>query len=100
MFIWPGSERSCLSGLARRKVGLRKVVYSAWVEEKLFILPSLEKSWSEKSCLSGQGRRRVGLRKVVFPALVGENVILRKFVYPAWVGEKVVLEKLFIHTGS
>ena len=65
MFIRPGSEKSCLSGLAPRKVGLRKAVYSAWVEEKLFIRPSSEKSWSEKSCLSGSGPRKVG-RKNLF----------------------------------
>ena len=44
LFIRPGSEKKCLSGLARRKVDLRKVVYSAWVGERLFIRPSSEKS--------------------------------------------------------
>ena len=44
LFIRPGSEKKCLSGLARRKVDLRKVVYSAWVGERLFIQPSSEKS--------------------------------------------------------
>ena len=45
-----------LSGLARRKVDLRKVVYPAWVGERLFIRSSSEESWSGKSCLSGLGR--------------------------------------------
>ena len=44
LFIRPGSEEKYLSGLARRKVDLRKVVYSAWVGERLFIRPSSEKS--------------------------------------------------------
>ena len=99
MFFRPGSEKSCLCGLAPRKVGLRKVVYSDWVGEALFIwpsmeknwseksclfglgrrktvyLPSSEKSWSEKSCLSGRGWRKVGLRKVVYPTMVGEKLV-------------------------
>ena len=40
LLIRPGSEGKCLSGLARRKVDLRKVVYSAWVGESLFIWPN------------------------------------------------------------
>ena len=56
-------KKKCLSGLARKKVGLRKVVYPAWIVERLFIRSSSEKSWSEKSCLFGLGRR-----EVVYPA--------------------------------
>ena len=41
LFIRPGSEKKCLSGLARRRVDLRKVVYPAWVGEKVV----LEKSF-------------------------------------------------------
>ena len=44
LFIWPGSEKKCLSGLARKKVDLRKVGYSAWVGERLFFRPSSEKN--------------------------------------------------------
>ena len=44
LFIRPGSEKKCLSGLARRKVDLRKVIYPAWVRGRLLIRPSLEKS--------------------------------------------------------
>ena len=37
------SEKSCLFGLGRRRVGLRKVAYSAWVGERLFIRPGSQK---------------------------------------------------------
>ena len=89
MFIRPGSEKSCLSGLGRRKIGLRKAVYQAWVGERLFIRPGLE-----KSCLSGLARRKVSLRKVVYPAGVGEKLVWEKmFIRPR--SEKSWSEKSF-----
>ena len=66
------SEKSCLSGLGQRKVGLRKVVYPAWIGGRLFIRPGLE-----KKCLSGLARRKVDLRKVVYSAWVGERLFIR-----------------------
>ena len=38
------TQKSYLSDPGGRKVGLRKVVYSAWVGERLFIRPGREKS--------------------------------------------------------
>ena len=83
LFIRPGSEKKCLSGLARRKVDLRKVVY--W-------------SGSERGCLSGLARRKVDLRSCLFglgrrgclSSLARRKVDLRKVVYPAGVGEGLV----------
>ena len=72
LFIRPGSERGCLSRLALRKVGLGKVVYPAWVGERLFIRPSSEESWSGK---------------VVYPAWVGERLFIRPSSEESWSGK-------------
>ena len=62
------SHKSYLSDPGGRKVGLRKVVYPAWIGERLFIRPGLEKkclsglAWRKidlRSCLSGLGRREI-----------------------------------------
>ena len=58
LFIWPRSgkswsQKSYLSDPGGRKVGLRKVVYLAWVGERLCIQPG-----SEEGCLFGLGQRK------------------------------------------